>query len=162
MNPQKPKKTLTRAQALLKMYKYCAYQERCQLEAKQKLAELGFYGLAADEIISVLIAEGFLDEMRFAIAFAGGKFRVKGWGITKITHALKALQISDVCIKIALKEINQLDYEKRLKHIIEKQLNLYQKKHPVNIAKQKVIQYCLAKGYGIDLIKQNLALVATS
>lgn len=160
MNPQKPKKTLTREQAIHKMYKYCAYQERCQLEAKQKLAELGFYGLAADEIISVLIAEGFLDELRFAIAFAGGKFRVKGWGINKITHALKALQISDVCIKLAIKEIDQSDYETRLKQMIEKQLELYQKKHPMNIAKQKVIQYCLIKGYGIDLIKQYLALVS--
>lgn len=156
MNPQKPKKTLTREQALIKMYKYCAYQERCQLEAKQKLAELGFYGLAADEMISKLIAEGFLDEMRFAEAFAGGKFRVKGWGITKITHALKALQISPVCIKHALKEIDKTDYEKRLKQIIDKQLELYQKKHPINIAKQKVIQYCLAKGYAIDLIKMQL------
>ena len=59
-----------------------------------------------EEIISTLIVENYLDEERFAIHSAGGKFRMKQWGKNKIKQALKFKQVSDYSIKKALKEID--------------------------------------------------------
>ena len=83
------KKYHTPEAALQKLQAYCAYQERCHQEVSAKLADLGMYGDKADEIISKLIENNFLNEERFAIAYARGKFRIKQWGKIRIRQGLK-------------------------------------------------------------------------
>src|SRR5690606_26754360 len=98
------KKQLTPEQALQKLKHYCAYQERSHSEVVEKLYSLGVWKREHDAIIASLIEEGYLNEERFAIAFAGGKFRMKKWGRTKIKYELKQRQVSEYSIKKALKQ----------------------------------------------------------
>ena len=58
-------------EAKQKIFRYCAYQERSHKEVKTKLYGYGLYASQVDEIISQLITDGFLNEERFAKAFAG-------------------------------------------------------------------------------------------
>jgi len=67
------KKQLTKEQALQKLKQYCAYQERSHSEVRDKLYQLGVWKRDHDEIIGTLIEENYLNEERFAIAYAGGK-----------------------------------------------------------------------------------------
>ena len=97
------KKYLTKEQALQKLKHYCAYQERCHNDVKEKLYKLGVWKKEHDEIIAALIEENYLNEERFAIAYAGGKFRINSWGRVKIKYALKQKQVSEYCIKKAWK-----------------------------------------------------------
>ena len=62
-------------QSLHKAKLYCAYQERCHLEVKQKLYTLGLQKNEVEWVLSMLIEENYLNEERFAIQFAGGRFR---------------------------------------------------------------------------------------
>jgi regulatory protein len=71
---------VSKEDALKKLQRYCAYQDRCHQEARRKLLDLGIYGDDLEEIISELISDNFLNEERFARSFARGKFRIKGWG----------------------------------------------------------------------------------
>src|ERR1700693_812271 len=71
---------LTPEQAIPKIKQYCAYQERCHAEVKDKLYSFGLHRKDVDEIIVLLIGENYLNEERFAIQYAGGKFRMKHWG----------------------------------------------------------------------------------
>jgi regulatory protein len=73
-----------------------------------------------EEIMSDLIAENFLNEERFAIQFAGGHFRIKGWGKVKIQHALQQKRVSSYNIKIGLKAIDEDAYIKTLKLLATK------------------------------------------
>jgi len=114
------KKYLTKEQALQKLKHYCAYQERCHRDVKEKLYNLGVWKKEHDEIITSLIEENYLNEERFAIAFAGGKFRVKQWGRVKIKYELKQKQVSDYCIKKALNQIDDEEYLKVLKNLADK------------------------------------------
>ena len=100
----------TPQQALPKIKQFCAYQERCHSEIKEKLYGYGLSLNDAEEIISKLVEENFLNEERFAIHFAGGKFRIKQWGRIKIKYELKKKNVSDYCIKKALAAINMSDY----------------------------------------------------
>src|SRR6187551_3337802 len=100
----------TPQQALPKIKQYCAYQERCHSEAREKLYSFGLNKNEVDDLISKLIEENYLNEERFAIQFAGGKFRVKQWGKIKIKYQLKQKQVSDYCIKKGLAAINHEDY----------------------------------------------------
>ena len=77
------KKVYTIQQAFIKAAKYCAYQERTQQEARQKIYSYGIFGDEAEEVICMLIEDNYINEERFAIAYAGGKFRIKKWGKLK-------------------------------------------------------------------------------
>ena len=68
-----PQKQFTPEQAFQKLKQFCAYQERSHAEVKDKLYKLGVWKNKHDEIIAKLIEENYLNEERFAIAFAGGK-----------------------------------------------------------------------------------------
>jgi len=76
-----------------------------------------------EEIMSDLIAENFLNEERFAIQFAGGHFRIKGWGKIKIQHALQQKRVSSYNIKIGLKAIDGDAYLKTLEQLATKKWN---------------------------------------
>ena len=147
------KKYLTKEQALQKLKHYCAYQERCHSEVKDKLYKLGVWKKEHDEIIATLIEENYLNEERFAIAFAGGKFRVKQWGRVKIKYELKQKQVSEYCIKKALKQIEEEDYLKVLNKLAkEKYASL--KREQYLVRKKKTMNFLIGKGFEIELVKE--------
>jgi len=110
-------------QAIQRIRHYCAYQERAQQEVRDKLYELGMTMDEVEEIMSDLIAENFLNEERFAVQFAGGHFRIKGWGKVKIQHALQQKRVSSYNIKIGLKAIDEDAYLKTLQQLATKKWN---------------------------------------
>lgn len=149
------KKHLTKEQALQKLKHYCAYQERCHQDVKEKLYLLGVWKKEHDEIIASLIEENYLNEERFAIAFAGGKFRINQWGRVKIKYALKQKQVSDYCIKKAMKQIVEEEYLSRLKKLAdEKYASL--KSEQYLIRKKKTMDYLISRGYEMDLVRTAL------
>ena len=143
---------LTKEQALPKIKSYCAYQERCHAEVKEKLYSFGLYKKDVEQLISQLIEENYLNEERFAIQFAGGKFRMNHWGKVKIKYALRQKQVSDYSIKKALKQITDTDYIKTLQKLAEQKLKTI-KTERNGLAKQKKVQdYLLQKGYEYTLV----------
>ncbi len=117
------KKRLGKDQAILSIKRFCAYQERAQQEVRDKLYEYGMSKDQVEEILSDLISENFLNEERFAMQFAGGHFRIKGWGKVKINHALKQKRVSAYNIKKALQSIDLDAYEKTLENLATKKWN---------------------------------------
>ncbi len=150
------RKILTKEQALQKLRQYCAYQERSHYEVQQKLWEMGVRRAEHDEIISSLIVDNYLNEERFAIQFAGGKFRMKDWGRKKIWYALKEKKVSDYCIKKALNAIDEEAYEKTLKYLAEKKYETL-KGEQYLIRRKKTTDFLLQKGYEPELINKALS-----
>ena len=149
------RKFLTKEEALQKLRQYCAYQERSHYEVQQKLYDLGIRRNDHDGIIATLIEEDYLNEERFAKAFAGGKFRMKDWGRKKIYYALKEKKVSEYSIKQAMKEIDEEEYQKNLKELVtEKYESLKDEQYLVR--KKKTIDYMVQKGYEFDLVSHAL------
>src|SRR5476651_694137 len=120
MDDAKPKKITDEKIGLTKAEHYCAYQERSQQEVRDKLYEWGLYPKSVENIISQLISANFINEERFAKAYAKGKFNQKGWGKIKIKQGLKLKQVPDVLIKKALQTIDPDDYLKTLEKVLQK------------------------------------------
>jgi regulatory protein len=142
-------------QAYLKARGYCAYQERSQQEVRDKLYEWGMWKEAVEDIIVKLIDANFLNEERFAIAFAGGKFRIKKWGKIKIRQALKQKGTSDYCIKKGLAAIDYDDYLNTLKEILNQKSKSTKSKNPLQ-RKYKIAQYAMSRGFESNLIWEEL------
>jgi len=51
---------------LLKMQRYCSYQDRCHQEVRYKLVALKVYGDQLEEVMSQLIQDGYLSDERYA------------------------------------------------------------------------------------------------
>jgi regulatory protein len=144
----------TPEQSLPKIKQYCAYQERCHKEVREKLYSFGLNKIEVGEIVSTLINENYLNEERFAIQFAGGKFRMKQWGKNKIKQALTFKQVSDYCIKKALKEIDDLSYEKTFTKLAEQKLKTLKSERNIFVKKRKLQDFLLQRGFESDLIKE--------
>src|SRR5882757_535910 len=147
-------KKYTPDQAIPKAKQYCAYQERCHSEVKNKLFEFGLNKNEVDELLSLLISEDYLNEQRFAIHFAGGKFRMKHWGKVKIKYELKQKKVSEYCIKKALAEIDDEDYYKTIQKLFEEKLRTLKSEKNIFIKKRKLQDYLMQKGYESDLIRE--------
>jgi regulatory protein len=96
-----------------------------------------------------------LNEERYAIAFARGKFRMKQWGRTKIKQELKMKKISPYCIKKAMEEITDEAYIQTLTELLEKKKNLLNEEDDFK-RNYKLLQYALGKGYESELIQKYL------
>ena len=148
MNSQK---TFTVEQAKLKLEHYCAYQERCHKEVKQKLKTMRMIPEACDIIIVHLLEHNFLNEERFAKAFVKGKFRIKKWGKYRITQELKLREISKTIITNALKEIPEVDYIDVFNELAEKK-SLSITESNIQKKKKKLANYLLYRGWETHLV----------
>ncbi len=144
-------KFLTPEEALQKLKQYCAYQERSHHEAAQKLWDLGVRRAEHDAILASLIEEDYLNEERFAIQFAGGKFRMKGWGKKKIYYALKEKQVSSYCINKALQQLDDEAYLKTAETLAARKYESLRGEQYL-VRKKKTSNYLIQKGYEFDIV----------
>lgn len=141
----------TVSQALAKAQRYCAYQERYQQEARDKLYQWGLHSRDVEMIIAELITSDFINEERYAKTFAGGKFRIKKWGRVKIRIELKKRKISDYCIRKAIEEIDDEAYLAVLTALIHKKSREVKEKNQ-EVKKYKVARFVISKGFESELV----------
>ncbi len=143
MNSQK---SYTVEEATRLLEKFCAYQERCFKDVENKLISIKMIPKAREIILLHLLENNFLNEERFANAFARGKFSIKHWGKRKIINELKIRNISEYNIKTSLLEINEDEYQKTIRILACKKIDLI-KEQNIYIKKRKLSNYLLSKGY---------------
>ena len=138
-------------EALEKLKNYCAYQERCDFEVIKKLESLGINETNIIAIVSKLKQQNYLDNDRYAEAFASGKHKIKGWGNVKIRVALKAKRLPEELISKALEQFDPKAYSARLNEVTKKKWRLLGDKKDQN-TRQKLFRFLYGKGYESELI----------
>jgi regulatory protein len=145
------KKFLTEAEIWLKVTRWCDYQERSQQEARDKLYSLGLHKSDVENLIVRLISDGFVNEERFAIAYARGKFRISEWGRIKIKLALQQKKISEYCIKRGMAEIDEEEYHATILRLIQKKLDKCNEENPL-LCKNAAVRYVISRGFEPNLV----------
>ncbi|TAE73226.1 MAG: RecX family transcriptional regulator [Bacteroidetes bacterium] len=145
---------------LSKITKFCAYQERCLMEVKEKLNTFDISKQEEKDLIQFLEQDNYFNDLRYAQSVVRGKFGLKNWGRIKIVYALKQKNISIKNIDIALEEITEEEYEKTLTALIKKKAkqlleeNTLENNTEKNIFNQKIWTYAQNKGYENEYIKK--------
>lgn len=152
----KPTLNIGTDSALEKIKHFCGYQERNHREVKEKLFSFGLYKDQVEGLISILIQEDYLNEERYAMAFARGKFRMKGWGKIKIKYELKQQQISDYCIKKALNSIDEEEYIKTFTKVFDNKMKSLKSEKNSFIKKKKLQTFLLQRGFEAFLISKKI------
>jgi len=149
--PKQPAKPLTPDQVLDKMAKYCAYQERCEKDVRDKLKTFEIPEEEKAKILDYLIDNRFVNDERFAKAFVRGKVNQSGWGLNKIRFHLMQKGIDKGIIAEALGQTDEEVYRQRLIDILKtksktvKAANDYEKK-------RKLAAYAMQKGFEGSLV----------
>ncbi len=145
------KKTHTVQEATAKLEHYCAYQERCHKEVREKLKSLHMIPEAIDVIVVHLLEQNFLNESRFAKTYVSGKLRIKFWGRHRLTFELKKKGIGKININEALKDIDTEEYIYIFTKLAEKKAfnitgtDKYKKR-------KKLTDYLIYKGWESHLV----------
>jgi regulatory protein len=146
---KRPDTPLTPDEALAKLEHFCAYRERCPKEVRAKLADLGMRGAEAEQIFTVLQDDGFFNEERFALAFAGGKFRINHWGRVRIRLELRMREIAPHLIQQALDSIGEEEYAGLLKQLLAKKRRQYENDDQ---AREKTAAALIRAGFEPELV----------
>lgn len=150
MDPQNSPYENIPKELLEKIQRFCAFQERCVNETKRKIKSLGGDQSQTDLLITWLQHENYLSDTRFAKVFAQGKFIHNHWGRIKIGRELGKRNIEEAIVVEALKEIDEISYETKLKKLIRQKAHDLKARNAANLP-EKIAAYCLQKGYEPDL-----------
>ncbi len=145
------KQTYTLTEAKKKLEHYCAYQERCHKEVRQKLKEMNMIPKAIDAVIGHLLEHNFLNEERFAKTFVRGKFKIKKWGKRRLTQELKQKDITKYNINLALAMISDDEYIETFNALAENKLASIREPNILK-RKKKLADYLLYRGWEPHLV----------
>ena len=136
---------------LAKAMVLCSRREYCSSEILGKLLLWGVKDNEAEEILSILKKENYLNDSRYALAFVKDKFKFNKWGKVKIADHLRRKQISEEIISIAIESIDNEAYNKLLKTIIYDHKKSVKAKNLFEV-KAKLLRYGLSKGFESALL----------
>ncbi|MBO4610886.1 MAG: RecX family transcriptional regulator [Bacteroidales bacterium] len=140
------KKLLDRLQNL------CAKQECCSADMLHKaLKALDYDRAAAQEVVDALVSDGYVNDARYAAAFAREKSSITGWGPVKIKFALAAKGIKGETAQAALEEIDPNRADAKLRKLLENKWKTL-KEDPQG--KLKLIKFALSRGYEYEQIRE--------
>ncbi len=128
----------------------CAMAEYCCADWQRKFTAQGLSDLEATDIIRRLQKEGFVDERRYAKAFAHDKAYYERWGQLKIKQALRLKGISASLIDEALDAIPEIVWQESLTALITSKKRTLKAKTPFEY-RQKLLRFAAGRGYGAEL-----------
>lgn len=151
---EKGKALLGRMMALCSKREYCEADIRKKLSASagkpEDMPDPETWPVTCDEIVMALKNGGFIDDSRYARAFARDKSSISGWGKVKIKHGLIAKGIGRAVADEALSEIEGNPGLDRLARALEAR---YDRLKDDPYAKFRLLRYALGRGYEYDEIK---------
>ena len=152
---KQPAKPLTPDQVLDKMAKYCAYQERCVKEVRDKLKTFDIAEEDKTKILDYLLDNRFVNDERYANAFVRGKVNQSGWGINKIRFHLIQKGINKDIIDEALGQTDEEVYRQRLIEILKTKAKTIKAASDFE-KKRKLAAYAMQKGFEGSLVWETL------
>ena len=126
----------------------CSRREYCVADVLKKATD-GLEGdrISAQEVVDVLVNEKYVDDLRYASAFARDKSAIQGWGEVKIRYMVSAKGVSRAVIDEALEEIDQDKADSRLEKLLQNKLKSL-KDDPQG--RLKLLRFALGRGYSYD------------
>ena len=137
-----------------RMRNLCSRREYCRSDIMKKaLTALEGDKEKAEKVLDKLVEEKYIDELRYASAFARDKSSLAGWGETKIRYMLSSKGITRDVISQALEDIDDSKAKNRLEKLME---NKYRTLKDDPQCKLKMLRFGLGRGYGYEEVSETL------
>ena len=146
-------KQKTEQEAYLTLAVLCAQAEHCQWEMVEKMRKWEIPEEAQARIMERLVKERYVDDERFARAFAKDKVRYNKWGRRKVEQALWQKHIDEDIRKNVLNEIDDEEYLSVLRPLLKQKRKSTKAQNDYEL-NQKLMRFALGRGFTFDIIKQ--------
>lgn len=131
-----------------RLRRLCSRREYCRSDIlKKAMTSLDGNKEQAQKILDVLVSERYVDDRRYAAAYAREKAMISGWGETKIRYMLSAKRVDREVIDQALMEIDADKADSRLQKLLENKAKTLRKDPQAHL---KLIRFALGRGYKYD------------
>ena len=129
----------------------CAKREYCTADIRRKaLQRLEFDAAAAEAVVSALVEDGYVDDNRYAAAYAREKSALSGWGPVKIRSALLARGVPREAVLEALGEIDEERAAAKLEKVLETKWRTLRDDPQGRL---KLIRFALSRGYDYEPVR---------
>ena len=137
-----------------KMRRLCSRREYCVSDIRAKLMkELDGDVQKVETAINKLKDEKYVDDLRYATAYARDKASISGWGATKIRYMLSAKGVAKDVISEALNEVDEVKASTRLEKLLE---NKYKSLKDDPQWKIELLRFALGRGYSYDEVNDQI------
>ena len=141
-----PQKVADRMRAL------CSRREYCRKDVMKKvMTALDGDVAKAEEVVAKLVEERYVDDLRYATAFARDKASIAGWGEAKIRYMLSSKGIDRELIAQALDEVDDKRAEIRLEKLMENKIRSLRDDPQRRL---KLLRFGLGRGYSYDQVTE--------
>lgn len=135
----KDDKLLSSLQAL------CARKEYCSADMyKKALKGLEGNEEGAAEMVALLVKDAFVDDLRYATAFARDKAFLDGWGPVKIEFQLRGKGIAAATVEEALASVDEEKADARMRAVLEAKARTLRGDAEIRL---KLLKFGLQRGY---------------
>lgn len=139
------------ARCLSRLQKLCSKAEYCRADVYRKaLKDLEGDEEAAGRVVEQLLADKYVDDARYASAYAREKASLQGWGPVKIRFQLRAKGVSDANIQAALEEVEPEKARAKLQKLLETKAKTLAGDPQFRL---KLIKYALSRGYDYNVVE---------
>ncbi len=152
------RRPLTDKEALMLAEDACARAEYCSYEIRERLRRRGVAPDVIGRIIESLESRRYIDDRRYAMAFARSRQQYNGWGRRKIALALSAKRISRDLIDEALEQIDPDEYVGALAGMVTRWAASM--KRPLSREdRMKLVRRALGRGYDYDSVREAMRAI---
>lgn len=131
-----------------RMRRLCSRREYCSSDIFKKVSDaLDSDKEAAERVLKTLLSEKYVDDLRYATAYARDKAMISGWGENKIRYMLSAKKISREVISKAMEEIDEKKAGTRLQKLLENKSRTLKDDPQIRL---KLLRFALGRGYQYD------------
>lgn len=129
--------------------------ECCTFDLEQKMRNWSVQSADIQRVIESLVAERFVDNLRFATAYVRDKTRFNHWGRVKTTLMLRQKHIDKQVINEAFNDLPESDYQRAFEAERDKKLRQLRALKPFE-RNRKTAAYLIQKGFEPDFVFKNL------
>lgn len=143
---------LTYENALQRAAALCSKCEQCSPDIRKKLSGWGLSASDASRIIERLEQARFIDDSRFAKAYAHDKLAFSGWGRMKIAQGLWAKRLPRHIIDVALESLDKEEYVRIAIKVISSRVRSNPELLDTYENRTKLLRFGVGRGFEMKLI----------
>lgn len=145
--------TMTEQEAFLRLSALCAQAEHCEYEMQEKMRRWQLPDDAQARVMQRLVSERYVDDNRYALAFARDKVKYNKWGRRKVEQALWQKRIADDIRQQVLDSIGDADYISVLRPLLQQKRRAVKARNDYEL-RMKLVKFALGRGFTMDVIRQ--------
>ena len=143
------------SKCLARLQRLCSKAEYCSADVYRKaLKDLEGDEEAAARVVASLREDRFVDDARFAAAFAREKATLQGWGPVKIRFQLRGKGVPEAAVSAALAEVEPEKADSKLEKLLSAKYRTLQEDPQWKL---KLIKFALSRGYEYQTVETALA-----